>query len=101
MAVSMARVTDLWIGVCACHPPSPPIPMAGLIILSSFDGSAQSLGTARFGDITIGFCGHPGIIVTSSSVSTLDNRGKARRGDIVVGCNIGVIVGGAGTCVTT
>ena len=90
------RVTDLWVGVCACHPPSPPIPMAGVVILASFNVSANSMGAARFGDITIGFCGHPGILVTASSVSTANNRGMVREGDIVAGCNIGATVAGSG-----
>ena len=100
MAIAIARMTDMWIGVCVCHPI--PVPMAGIIIFTSYDGSANNImGMARLFDITIGYCGHPGIIVTSSFVSTLDNFGIARRSDVVVGCNIGVIVGGSPDCVTT
>ena len=101
MTTSMIRVTDMWVGVCNCHPPSPPIPMTGFVITGSGDVSANNLGMARIGDIVIGTCGHVGTIVTGSSVSKANNIGKARSGDLVAGCTIGTLVGGSGDCVTT
>jgi len=31
----IARLTDIFVGVCACHPPLPPIPMGGTIVTAS------------------------------------------------------------------
>ena len=87
----IARITDIWVGVCSCHPPLPPIAMGGVIVTGSSNSSSNNLGQARIGDVTIGYCGHPGVIVTGSNVSKANNIGLARLGDAVVGCNIGVI----------
>lgn len=91
---SSARLTDIWAGICCCHPPIPCIGMAGPIITSSTDDQSGNLGTARLTDMTIGYCGHPGIIVTSAPGCRANSLGKARIGDSVVGCNIGTIVTG-------
>ena len=89
-----ARVLDLWAGICVCH--NPPVGMAGIIVTGSGITYTDGRNQARFGDITIGFCGHAGVIVGSSGNSYADGRGVARQGDPVAGCNIGVIVTGSG-----
>jgi len=89
-----ARLTDIWEGICCCHPPIPCIAMSGPIITASPDVHACKLEQARLTDITIGSCGHTGVIVTSSELVHADCLGKARIGDEVDGCNIGVIVTG-------
>ncbi len=89
-----SRLTDLWAGICCCHPPIPCIGMSGPIVTASTDGISSSLGQARLTDMTIGYCGHPGIIVTSSVASKANSLGKARVGDTVTGCNIGTLITG-------
>jgi len=94
MAAS-ARVTDLWSGICCCHPPAPCIPMVGPIIVGSPNTTSGSLAQARLTDMTIGFCGHPGFIISASGNHKTNSLGSARVGDSVTGCNIGVIVSGS------
>jgi len=90
-----ARLFDIWVGICCCHPPSPCVGMAGILIVSQNVVFTDSRNNFRCGDITIGFCGHPGVIATCSSVMYSEHIGQARVGDLVVGCNIGVIVTGS------
>ena len=90
-----ARLTDIWCGVCCCHPPIPCVGMCGPIITSSPNRDVNNLGQARLTDITIGFCGHAGVIVSGSGLADTNNLPDARVGDAVAGCNIGVIVTGS------
>lgn len=90
----VARLTDLWQGICCCHPPIPCIPMSGPIITASPNHESSNLRVARLNDTTIGWCGHTGTIVTASTTSITNNRGKARVTDAVTGCNIGNIITG-------
>lgn len=91
---SASRLTDIWVGICCCHPPIPCIPMSGPIVTCSPDNQSGNLGQARLTDMVIGWCGHPGTIVTASQNCKANNLGKARIGDQVTGCTIGVIVTG-------
>jgi uncharacterized Zn-binding protein involved in type VI secretion len=93
---SVARVTDLFAGVCACHPPLPPIGMTGVVVTGSGNVKSNGLGNARVGDIVIGFCGHFGIIVNGSPTVRSNEIGNAKFGSAVVGCLIGTIVAGSG-----
>ena len=93
-----ARLTDMWAGVCVCH--KTPVGMAGIIVTSAGSVLSEGMGEARVGDITIGFCGHPGVIVSGSGITVSEGSSQARTGDPVVGCNIGVIVTGAGSVVS-
>lgn len=97
---AVSRLTDIWVGICCCHPPFPCIPMSGTIITGSSDCVSAGLGGARVGDITIGGCGHTGIIVSGSSGNLTNGVGKATVGSIVTGCNIGIIVTGSPTHTT-
>jgi uncharacterized Zn-binding protein involved in type VI secretion len=90
-----ARLTDIWAGICCCHPPIPCIPMAGPIITGSPNDKSGGLSTARLTDTVIGYCGHPGIIVSASANCKANSLGKARIGDTVTGCTIGNIVTGS------
>lgn len=90
-----ARLTDIWSGICCCHPPIPCIGMTGPIITGSPNCNSGGLAQARLTDMTIGQCGHPGTIVTASPTVNANGLGKARIGDQVTGCNIGVIVTGS------
>ena len=94
MAAAARTFADIWVGICCCHPPIPCIPMVGPIITGSPDTISTGSAQARFGDMTIGACGHPGIIVSSSGDHITNSPGSARLGDIVTGCNIGVIATG-------
>lgn len=91
----VSRLTDIWAGICCCHPPIPCIPMSGPIITASPNQISTNLPNARLTDVVIGWCGHPGNIVTSSRTNITNNLGKARIGDAVAGCTIGNIVTGA------
>jgi len=91
-----ARVSDLWVGICICHPPLPVIGMSGTIITGSDNVKVNSLSQARLSDIVIGYCGHPGSIVTASGNVDANSMGAARIGDAVSGCVIGTIVTGSG-----
>jgi len=91
---SASRLTDIWTGICCCHPPIPCIGMSGPIITSSPDTISGNLGQGRLSDLTMGYCGHIGTIVTGSPNCLANSLGKARIGDTVTGCNIGTIVTG-------
>lgn len=95
----VARISDIFVGVCACHPPLPPIPMGGTIVTGSGNVSANSLGVACNTDIVIGYCGHVGLIVTSSGNVSANSKGAARVGDTVVGCLTGIISTGSSTVI--
>lgn len=91
---NVARMTDIFSGICVCH--ISPIPMGGTIVTASGDVNSNELGSARVGDIVVGYCGHTGLIVTSSGDVNINERGVARVGDLVVGCLVGTIVTGSG-----
>ena len=90
-----SRLTDIWSGICCCHPPTPCISMAGTIINGSPNCLSGGLAQGRLTDMTIGYCGHTGVIVSGSPNCTGNGLGKARIGDTVTGCNIGTIVTGS------
>ena len=89
-----SRLTDLWSGICCCHPPYPCIGMSGQIITASPNAYSGGLATARLTDITQGWCGHTGTIVTGSPNMFTNSLQNARIGDQVTGCNIGSIITG-------
>jgi hypothetical protein len=91
---AVSRLTDIWSGICCCHPPIPCIGMSGPIISSSTNAESAALGTARLTDITQGGCGHTGTIVSASSRNITNSLGKAHIGSAVVGCNIGTVITG-------
>jgi len=91
---SVSRLTDLWAGICCCHPPIPCIPMAGPIITASHNAESGNLKVARLTDVVMGYCGHTGTIVTASASNITNNLGKARIGDSVTGCTIGNLITG-------
>ena len=92
---AVCRLTDLWSGICCCHPPDPCISMSGIIITASGNAGSGALAQARLTDMVIGDCGHPGWIVTSSGKNFTNTLGKARVGDQVTGCTIGQLITGA------
>jgi len=81
----VARVTDLFAGVCVCHPPAPPIAITGVIITGSGDVNTNGLKTARKTDVGIGFCGHSTVIVSGSPDINVNNLKMARKTDAVAG----------------
>ncbi len=91
---SISRITDMWSGICCCHSKPTCIGMGGFIITSSSKHVSSGSGVARFGDLTVGFCGHTGNIVTSSTKNLTEGRGKALVGSQVSGCNIGSVITG-------
>lgn len=91
----IARTTDIFVGVCDCHPPLPPIPMGGTIVTSSENTIANNLGVARLTDIVVGYCGHIGLIVSASEDIKVNGLGIARVGDAVAGCLTGIISTGS------
>ncbi len=89
----VARLTDLFAGVCVCH--LTPIPMTGTITTSSGDVNSNELGVARLGDIVVGACGHTGVISSASDIVKINEIGVARIDDTVTGCLVGTIVSGS------
>jgi len=89
-----SRLTDMWSGICCCHPPYPCISMGGQIITASSDTESSGLAQARLTDVTQGWCGHTGTIVTGSPNVFTNGLNDARIGDQVTGCNIGEIITG-------
>jgi uncharacterized Zn-binding protein involved in type VI secretion len=93
-----ARVTDIAIGVCCCHPSC--IPMVGVIVTGSPNTTSNNLAQARVSDIVIGGCGHVGIIIAGSPNVQCNNLSAARIGDPVVGCLIMTIATGSCNIIT-
>ncbi len=89
-----SRATDLWIGICCCHSSPRCESKGGFIITGSPDAISSGKGQAGVGDLTIGWCGHPGIIVTGSPDTLANNKGKATVGSQITGCNIGTVITG-------
>ena len=95
MDMPTARINDMWLGVCTCHPPIPIIGMAGIIVTSSPNVFSNNLGNARCTDTVIGFCGHSGVVISCSTSVFTNNLGQAKNGDNVNGCVIGNISSGS------
>jgi len=96
-----ARMGDMFVGVCCCHPPIPCIGSAGVIVTGASKTTTEYLPDARIGDVGIGFCGHPTVIVSGSGTVTIEGSSNARVGDAVAGCIVGVIVTGASKTTNT
>jgi len=94
---SVARLTDMWSGICCCHSNPTCIGMAGTIITASPNATSSGLGVARLTDMVIGYCGHVGTIISASTTNTTNGLGKARVGDQIIGCCIGQIITGSPT----
>ena len=90
-----ARIGDVFVGVCCCHPPIPCIGSAGVIVTGASNTATENSSDARVGDIGIGFCGHPTVIVSGSGTVSIEGNSNARVGDAVAGCITGIIVTGA------
>lgn len=88
----MARIGDMFSGICCCHPPIPCIGMTGQIITGAQNHTANNLSVALLGSVVIGGCGHTGTIITASSKSTSGGIGNAYLGSSVTGCLIGSII---------
>lgn len=96
---SAAKIGSVGVGICAGHPPLPPIPMVGTIITGSPNVKAGNISCAYNTSIVLGTCGHVGIIVTSSSTVNINNLNKARVGSTFVGIFTGTITTGDGTVI--
>ncbi len=91
-----ARANDLWFGIC-CHKDHDPkhcVSMGGYIVSGSLNAISSGKGQAGVGDLTIGWCGHPGIIATGSLDTLANNKGKATVGSKVTGNNRGNVITG-------
>ena len=95
----VARLTDVFSGICTCH--SPAIPMTGTITTCSSNAKSEELGVARIGDTVTGGCGHTGTIITGSTSNKTNGRFKALLGSQVAGCLVGTIISGASTHFST
>lgn len=98
---SISRQSDIWTGICCCHKDPKCIGMGGYIITASPNHISSGLGVGRFTDITIGYCGHSGTIVSGSPNDNTNGFSKARVGSAVTGCNIGTVVTGNPTHITS
>lgn len=84
--------TSIGVGFCVGH--TGVIPMIGFVVTSSLNVIIGSLGSARVGDIVMGYCGHVGLIVDGLSTVQVNNLTKARIGSNFVGIFSGVITTG-------
>jgi len=98
---SHARIGDVFVGVCCCHPPASCVGAAGIIVTGASNVTTENSSDARIGDIGVGFCGHPTVIVSGSDTVTIEGDSNARIGDAVAGCIIGAIVTGASKTTNT
>jgi len=89
----VARVTDISIGLCYCHPPLPTIVYVGIINQGADTVITNNLKTARLTDNVQG-C-HRGTITSSSNTVFAENLGVARVCDTVGGCVQALIVTGS------
>ncbi len=90
-----ARIGDVAVGVCCCHPPIPCVGWVGVIVTGAGTRSTEGASTARIGDVVVG-C-HPQVIVSGSGLQSVEGPSTARIGDATAGCTSGVIVTGAGS----
>mgnify|MGYP006928174253 CR=1 FL=1 len=95
MSLPTARLTDVGVGICCCHPPIPCIPMVGMLVTASSNYITNGLGEARLGDVMLGNCGHPGTMITCSNRSLINGLGTVRISDAFSGCFTGVVVTGS------
>jgi hypothetical protein len=89
-----AIIGSVGVGICAGHPPLPPIPMVGTIITGSPTVKSSNISCAYNTSIVLGACGHVGIIVTSSSVVDINSLDKSKVGSTFVGIFTGTITTG-------
>jgi uncharacterized Zn-binding protein involved in type VI secretion len=90
-----SRIGDIGVGICCCHKDPKCIAMVGPIITGSPNHLTNGISSARFGDMILGYCGHPGTIITSSGTARINGFGSARIGDNFVGCFTGILVQGS------
>lgn len=93
MGTPVARIGDMFVGICTCH--SPPIGVSGVIVTGASKSTCEGSPIARIGDVGIGTCGHSCIIVTGAEKCVVEGSPPARIGDAVSGCIVGTIVTGA------
>ena len=79
---AIARVSDMFIGICCCHTKPRCRNVTGVIITGSGDILTNGMETARLRDIGLGFCGHTCFISTGGS-ALLNGIPVARIGDRV------------------
>jgi uncharacterized Zn-binding protein involved in type VI secretion len=93
----MARVGDMFSGICCCYPSPPPvcIAMVGTIVTGEPNHTADGLSVALLGSLVVGACGHTGIIITASSKTSSGGVANAFLGSSVSGCLIGTIITGS------
>ena len=90
--IPISRVTDLWSGICCCHPEC--IPMTGYIITGSVGHISSGFQVSTIQDMVIGTCGHIGTIITGSVGNITQNLGKATVGSQITGCCSGTVISG-------
>ena len=95
---SSARIGDISVGICCCHP-CPPccVGWTGVCVSGASTAFSENSPEARIGDVFIG-C-HSQVAVTGSSTSLIEGPPPSRIGDTTVGCTVGTIVSGAGTVI--
>lgn len=87
-----ARLGDMVVCVCCCHPPIPCVGTVGVFVTGSLNVVTNGRPTVRLADIAMCSCGHPTFVVGASTDVITNGRGTARLGDPVAACPVGVIV---------
>jgi len=95
MGTSTCRITDIGVGVCACHPPAPPIPTIGMLITGAATVTDDMFMTSRVTDVIIHMCGHPSLMITGSMTVEKEAFASSRIADLYVGCVIGLTITGS------
>ncbi len=91
---AVARVGDIFVGVCRCH--RDPISVTGTIISGSSNITVDGMPLARIGDMVMCSCGHVATIVSGGKNSG-QGMNIARVGDVAAGCPVGTLVSGSGS----
>jgi hypothetical protein len=92
MTVSVGRVGDIGIGVCAAH--TSPRSCVVTLVSGAPTANVNGLNTATAITVGVSSCGHASIVLSFSALAKAENAGIHRVGDV------GALPGGLYTLVT-
>lgn len=96
----IARLNDIGLGVCPCHPI--PVPYTTTLVAGNVTTRNNALGTTGIGAIGIASCGHATTAVTGSITTRIEGKAVHRLGDQGMNCGAyTMVLGSADTRVNT
>ena len=96
-----AKIGDMCMGSCPCHPPSPPIPYTATWIVGAGTVLTNGAGTVNATGMAIGSCGHPVVVLSFSGTVLAEGSGVHRLGDSGQGCNnVATTITGSGDVIS-